>query len=682
MTITYINQAIRYVPPSGEQDFTGFAGAIDWIVPRGVYTICVFVCGGGGGGACSGSNAATGGGGGDTAWGNNINVTPGEVLYVQIGAGGGQGVGSGSAGGAGGESFISRDGIRLISAAGGGGGVIGPSGCTSPSGTTSTYGLPSSDYGLGGYSASTASAASERSTGGGGAGGYESTYRGGSAVGTTTYAAGGGAGGAGRSQGGGGGVGPWGQGSSGSAGASGNYNGSGGSGGSPVTSYVTTIGNIGATAWSPHGWVATGGLFGGGGAGGQSENSGTRGGYGARGCVRIIWGADRYYPSTNTGPQYNGIAGSTSAVEFGGAGSQSWTVPDGISSISVCCIGGGGAGNQGTSTLGKGSGAGGGLGWAIFKCIPGETFTVTVGAGGQSTAVNTVTQGSSSSITRNVQFKGFITGTTLHVVEMISGLITTGQTITAAAGVTACGIDAFISGAQTTYKYGGVGAYTVGVSQTVGSLTNLTTFNATEILLTATAGESARGVGGGTPVGGSWSASGRALGSGGGNGGVGGLSSTSSTARGGGGAGAGGYQGTGGNGRNASATVSGGQWPVGDGNPTTSLPGAACGGGTGTTALTAGSGGGGVQVLGIGPEGNLYSGTGSYYATAAQPSITAGLGGSFGSNGSGPASTAAGGNYGGGAGGAGSFSSGRSNGAEGRVGIFYGARMPHPDPGL
>ena len=51
MTITYINQAIRYVPPSGEQDFTSFAGGIDWIVPRGVHTISVFVCGGGGGGA-------------------------------------------------------------------------------------------------------------------------------------------------------------------------------------------------------------------------------------------------------------------------------------------------------------------------------------------------------------------------------------------------------------------------------------------------------------------------------------------------------------------------------------------------------------------------------------------------------------------------------------------------------
>jgi hypothetical protein len=40
-------------------------------------------------------------------------------------------------------------------------------------------------------------------------------------------------------------------------------------------------------------------------------------------------------------------------------------------------------------------------------------------------------------------------------------------------------------------------------------------------------------------------------------------------------------------------------------------------------------------------------------------------------------------NTGGGAGGAGNgFSSGRCNGAEGRVGIFYGARPPHPDPRL
>jgi hypothetical protein len=338
---------------------------------------------------------------------------------------------------------------------------------------------------------------------------------------------------------------------------------------------------------------------------------------------------------------------------------------------------------QGTSTTGKGSGAGGGLGWAFFNCIPGETFTVVVGAGGQSTAVNTVTQGSSSSITRNVQFKGFITGTTLHVVEMISGLITTGQTITAAAGVTACGIDQFISGAQTTYKYGGVGAYTVGVSQTVGSFTNLTTFNATDILLTATAGESARAVSGGNPVGGSYSVSGRALGSGGGNGGIGGISSSSTTARGGGGGGAGGYNGTGGNGRGASATTAGGNWPVSAGNPTTTLSGAATGGATGATALSAGAGGGGTGFGGQGPDGNAYSGTGSYYSSASQPSVIAGLPGSFGSYGATRAGSAAGGNYGGGAGGAGGgFSSGRCNGGEGAVGIFYGARQPYPDPGL
>jgi hypothetical protein len=41
-------------------------------------------------------------------------------------------------------------------------------------------------------------------------------------------------------------------------------------------------------------------LYGGGGGGGQSLGGGTLG-KGAGGAVRIIWGTNRSYPSTNTG---------------------------------------------------------------------------------------------------------------------------------------------------------------------------------------------------------------------------------------------------------------------------------------------------------------------------------------------------------------------------------------------
>ncbi len=67
------------------------------------------------------------------------------------------------------------------------------------------------------------------------------------------------------------------------------------------------------------------------------------------------------------------------------AGSYSFVVPVGITSISAVCVGGGGGGgNNGENANDDdaGGGGGGGLAYGTFAVTPGETLTVIVGAGG------------------------------------------------------------------------------------------------------------------------------------------------------------------------------------------------------------------------------------------------------------------------------------------------------------
>ena len=70
-------------------------------------------------------------------------------------------------------------------------------------------------------------------------------------------------------------------------------------------------------------------------------------------------------------------------VEYTTAGTYSWTAPAGVTTVSVVCVGGGGSGGTGTP-----GGGGGGLGWKNnVVVVPGQSYTVVVGAGGAS-AVN------------------------------------------------------------------------------------------------------------------------------------------------------------------------------------------------------------------------------------------------------------------------------------------------------
>lgn len=118
------------VVSGGRQQFTASGS---FVVPAGVYRVCVTLAGGGGGGAgaISGNSYVPGGGGaGEVRYREWLAVTPGQSITVTIGVGGAGGIGSTaggsystSNGGAGGASSFGA----LLTASGGGGGRCQPS---------------------------------------------------------------------------------------------------------------------------------------------------------------------------------------------------------------------------------------------------------------------------------------------------------------------------------------------------------------------------------------------------------------------------------------------------------------------------------------------------------------------------------------------------------------------------
>jgi hypothetical protein len=74
---------------------------------------------------------------------------------------------------------------------------------------------------------------------------------------------------------------------------------------------------------------------------------------------------------------------------FTGVGVYDWICPESVRSVSVVCIGGGGGGSAGPDVLGFGSAGGGGsLAYRNnIPVIPGETYQIVVGAGGDNHVV-------------------------------------------------------------------------------------------------------------------------------------------------------------------------------------------------------------------------------------------------------------------------------------------------------
>lgn len=265
-------QTASLLNPSGGggvvgQAFYGFgSGTYTWTCPPGVTSVSV-VCIGGGSSTQGSTWSATAGAGGGLGWKNNIAVTPGQTYTVQVGQGG-NGSSSNTSGGD--SWFISSGTVR-------GGGASTTTGGSFTGDGGGNGGAGGNQYGGGGAGGYTGNGGTQGQAGSGGGAsggaGYSSTYGGAS----------------------GGGTGPFGQGQSGSATSSGQP-GVGGSGGEN--------GIMGENPWYSQGVTGNrrGGLYGGGGAGtGTSGPGGIGLNEGGRGCVRIIWGAGRSFPSTGTG---------------------------------------------------------------------------------------------------------------------------------------------------------------------------------------------------------------------------------------------------------------------------------------------------------------------------------------------------------------------------------------------
>lgn len=96
-----------------------------------------------------------------------------------------------------------------------------------------------------------------------------------------------------------------------------------------------------------------------------------------------------YFNSLNGSNINNSMKSGTTTpgnvVDFTTPGTYSWTVPLGVTSLNVLCIGGGGGGGtskQSDGASGGGGGGGGGIKSGTLSVNPGQTVTVIVGAGG------------------------------------------------------------------------------------------------------------------------------------------------------------------------------------------------------------------------------------------------------------------------------------------------------------
>lgn len=254
------------------------SGTFTWTAPAdaatyGVNAVCI---GGGGGGNYYQNNRNTGGGGGGLGWKNNIPVVAGQTYTIVVGSGGpgANGV-SGTIGSPGNDSYFINS-VTVKGGAGGGAGAVG-----SPAlggGVGGNYVGDGGGNGGSGGQVNTVSPVGTVVGGGGGAGGYSGNGgKGGVNINNPTEnpsGAGTGGGGSGGIQYGGGGVGIYGEGPSGTAVSGNDGPGVGGSGGtdSPTS-------------------TREGGVYGGG-AGYSAVGGG--------GAVRIMWGPNRQFPSTNT----------------------------------------------------------------------------------------------------------------------------------------------------------------------------------------------------------------------------------------------------------------------------------------------------------------------------------------------------------------------------------------------
>ena len=294
------------VADPGQAQFTN-GGQYTWTVPVGVSEVSVVLIGGGGGGASStaASNGVSGGGGGGGAlsWRNAISVSGGSTLYITVGSGGNGATQSGTDNGQnGGDTYIrtgSHTGTILARAGGGGKGKYNDATVSNNGGTnySGTYGGGGSTSGGGDGGRGGRGQDGHAGGGGGGAGGYSGNGGQGNdgSDNSSVNAPSGGGGGGSQSQNtlttpviiGGGGTDLVGEGTSGQ-----------GTGGDATEAVGGYQGSTGGPSSGQGNTVRT--KSHGGGGSGAEDDSGGAAADGGDGAVRIIWGAGRSFPSTNT----------------------------------------------------------------------------------------------------------------------------------------------------------------------------------------------------------------------------------------------------------------------------------------------------------------------------------------------------------------------------------------------
>lgn len=82
---------------------------------------------------------------------------------------------------------------------------------------------------------------------------------------------------------------------------------------------------------------------------------------------------------------------------FTSVGANTWTVPSGVTSVTLHGIGGGGGGGTAKKYAAAGGGGGGAYDENTITVTPGQTLYITVGSGGNSASAGTASKVGSSS---------------------------------------------------------------------------------------------------------------------------------------------------------------------------------------------------------------------------------------------------------------------------------------------
>jgi hypothetical protein len=127
----------------------------------------------------------------------------------------------------------------------------------------------------------------------------------------------------------------------------------------------------------------------------------TRTGTGARSSDGINWTTTTAAP-THGSPVYLGLAGNPNLTNFTavttssgylattfGAATNTWTAPEGVTSVQVLLVGGGGGGGGNSTTSGGGGGGGGQVINKNITVVPGTTYAIILGSGGYGALTST-----------------------------------------------------------------------------------------------------------------------------------------------------------------------------------------------------------------------------------------------------------------------------------------------------